>query len=74
MGVHTIMGIFNFWQWALLAIVVFVIVLPALLATVMVRFGPRHDAPRRRRSRRAADGNASGPALSLLTGITGDGN
>ncbi|MCS3748091.1 hypothetical protein FHY18_003724 [Xanthomonas arboricola] len=71
------MGTFNFWQWALMAVVVFAIVLPALLATCMVRFGPRHDAPRhdaprRARPRRVAESGTSTPALSLLSGITGD--
>ncbi|MCC4635612.1 hypothetical protein ACFFJ4_17615 [Xanthomonas dyei] len=67
------MATFNFWQWALTALVVFAIVLPALLATCMVRFGPRHDAPHRTRPRRVAETGASSPALSLLSGITGDG-
>ncbi|MCC8536415.1 hypothetical protein ACI6Q5_13485 [Xanthomonas codiaei] len=68
------MATFNFWQWVLVAVVVFAVVLPAVLATAMVRFGPRHDAPSRARSRRTAEGSPSTPALSLLTGITGEGN
>ncbi|WP_272948089.1 hypothetical protein [Xanthomonas arboricola] len=40
----------------------------------MVRFGPRHDAPRRARLRRVVETGASTPALSLLSGITGDGS
>ncbi|KTF32845.1 hypothetical protein [Xanthomonas vesicatoria] len=68
------MGTFNFWQWALTAVLVFAVVLPALLATCMVRFGPRHDAPRRARPRRVAETGAATPALSLLSGITGDGS
>ncbi|GAE53077.1 hypothetical protein XPU_4609 [Xanthomonas arboricola pv. pruni str. MAFF 311562] len=42
------MATFNLWQWVLVAIVVFAIVLPACLATALIWFGPRHDAPRRR--------------------------
>ncbi len=74
MGVHAIMGTFNFWLWALLAIVVFAVVLPAVLATVMVRFGPRHDAPPPARLRRTVDGSPAAATLSLLTGIAGDGH
>ncbi|WAT14959.1 hypothetical protein [Xanthomonas fragariae] len=66
------MATFNFWQWVLLAVAVFAIVLPACLATAMIWFGPRHDAPRRARIRRVADGSPSTPTLSLLTGISGD--
>lgn len=40
------MATFNLWQWVLVAIVVFAIVLPACLATALIWFGPRHDAPR----------------------------
>ncbi|PPV05273.1 hypothetical protein XBLMG947_3593 [Xanthomonas bromi] len=68
------MATFNLWQWALLAAVVFAIVLPACVATALIRFGPRHDAPRRARMRRMAESAPSTPALSLLTGITGDGS
>ncbi|CAD0364630.1 hypothetical protein CFBP7900_43420 [Xanthomonas hortorum pv. carotae] len=73
-GADTIMATFNLWQWVLVAIAVFAIVLPACLATAMVWFGPRHDAPRRARARRVSDASPSAPALSLLTGITGDGS
>ncbi|KGK59843.1 uncharacterized protein (DUF58 family) [Xanthomonas arboricola] len=68
------MATFNLWQWVLLAAVVFAVVLPACVATALIRFGPRHDAPRRARTRRVADGAASASALSLLTGVTGDGS
>ncbi|CAD7730571.1 hypothetical protein LMG31886_43940 [Xanthomonas hydrangeae] len=73
-GADTIMATFNLWQWVLVAIAVFAIVLPACLATALIWFGPRHDAPRRTRARRASEASASAPALSLLTGITGDGS
>lgn len=45
------MATFNLWQWVLLAAVVFAIVLPACVATALIRFGPRHDAPRHARTR-----------------------
>ncbi|NIK44263.1 hypothetical protein FHY10_002599 [Xanthomonas arboricola] len=73
-GADTMMATFNLWQWVLVAIVVFAIVLPACLATALIWFGPRHDAPRRARARRMSDTSPSSPALSLLTGITGDGS
>ncbi|MBO9793246.1 hypothetical protein Q6A26_15335 [Xanthomonas euvesicatoria pv. eucalypti] len=68
------MATFNLWQWVLLAAVVFAIVLPACVATALIRFGPRHDAPRHARPRRVTDNAPSAPALSMLTGITGDGS
>ncbi|ALS96342.1 hypothetical protein [Xanthomonas oryzae] len=68
------MATLNLWQWVIVAAVVFAIVLPACVATALIRFGPRHDAPRRARTRRVTDGAPSTPALSLLTGITGDGS
>ncbi|WOB51466.1 hypothetical protein NYR97_08955 [Xanthomonas hydrangeae] len=67
------MATFNLWQWVLVAIAVFAIVVPACLATALIWFGPRHDTPRRARVRRVSDTSPSSPALSLLTGITGDG-
>ncbi|MEA9897606.1 hypothetical protein VDG04_13705 [Xanthomonas campestris pv. raphani] len=72
------MATFNLWQWLLLALVVFAIVLPTLVAAAMIWFGPRHDTPRLPRSVRRS-GDATGatgatPALSLLSGITGDGS
>ncbi|AVQ08842.1 TPA: hypothetical protein HH295_20940 [Xanthomonas vasicola pv. zeae] len=66
------MATLNLWQWAILAAVVFAIVLPACVATALIRFGPRHDAPRRARTRRLAESAPSAPALSLLTGIAGE--
>ena len=36
------MATFNLWQWLLLALVVFAIVLPTLVAAAMIWFGPRH--------------------------------
>ncbi|KIQ28566.1 hypothetical protein [Xanthomonas campestris] len=69
------MATFNLWQWLLLALVVFAIVLPTLVAAAMIWFGPRHDAPRLPRSvRRSGDATSATPALSLLSGITGDGS
>ncbi|MFA0924366.1 hypothetical protein [Xanthomonas fragariae] len=68
------MATFNLWQWVLLAVAVFAIVLPACLASAMIWFGPRHDAPRPARIRRVADASPSTPTLSLLTGISGDGS
>ena len=69
------MATFNLWQWLLLALVVFAIVLPTLVAAAMIWFGPRHDTPRLPRSvRRSGDATDATPALSLLSGITGDGS
>lgn len=69
------MATFNLWQWLLLALVVFAIVLPTLVAAAMIWFGPRHDTPRLPRSvRRSGDATGAAPALSLLSGITGDGS
>ncbi|MCC5091598.1 MULTISPECIES: hypothetical protein [Xanthomonas] len=69
------MATFNLWQWLLLALVVFAIVLPTLVAAAMIWFGPRHDTPRLPRSvRRSGDATGGSPALSLLSGITGDGS
>ncbi|ACD61508.1 hypothetical protein [Xanthomonas oryzae] len=68
------MATLNLWQWVIVAAVVFAIVLPACVATALIRFGPRHDAPRRARTRQVTAGAPSASALSLLTGITGDGS
>ncbi|KUF23691.1 hypothetical protein [Xanthomonas phaseoli] len=68
------MATFNLWQWVLLAAVVFAVVLPACVATALIRFGPRHDAPRHARTRRVTENAPSAPALSMLTGITGEGS
>ncbi|CCF69432.1 putative uncharacterized protein [Xanthomonas citri pv. punicae str. LMG 859] len=52
----------------------FAIVLPACVATALIRFGPRHDAPRHARTRRVTENAPTAPALSMLTGIAGDGS
>ncbi|MBB4131748.1 MULTISPECIES: hypothetical protein [unclassified Xanthomonas] len=67
------MASLNLWHWVLLTVTLFAIVLPLLLATAMIWFGPRHDRPRRAR-RRPIEVGPSAPGLSLLSGITGDGS
>ncbi|OLH89633.1 hypothetical protein DXO331_20690 [Xanthomonas oryzae pv. oryzae] len=52
----------------------FACVLPACGPTALIRSAPRPDAPRRAPTRKVTAGAPSASALSLLTGITGDGS
>ncbi|KAB7766696.1 hypothetical protein [Xanthomonas maliensis] len=68
------MASLNLWQWVLLTVLLFAIVLPLLLAATMIWFGPRHDRRRGAHARRSIEVGPSTPGLSLLSGMTGDGN